>query len=116
MIPTSTIRQALYTALNGNVTDPVVSIPEAAATDYVLIDSIRCFEDSAQTNFVYDCNITLEVVKKYAKTGNKSQTAAIALLIDNIMRPTVTGSLAITGWWNAGIWLDSSDEFVDIIE
>lgn len=116
MIPTSTIRQAFYTALSGNVTDPVVSVPTAGATDYVLIDAIRVFEDTAQTNFVYDCNITLEVVKKFHKTGNKTESAAIALLIDNIIRPSVTGHITIPGWYVAGIWLDSSDEFVDVIE
>lgn len=116
MIPVGTIRQAIFTALSGNVTDPVVSIPQAGATDYVLIDSIRVFEGTAQTNFAYDCNITLEVVKKYSKTGNKTESAAIALLIDNIFRPSVTGFITVPGWSTAGIWLDSSEEFVDVIE
>lgn len=115
MIPSNTIRQAIYTALSGNVTLPVYTAIPEDVSDYVLLDAVRLSEDSAQTNFVYDCYVDIEVVKTYQKTGNKSEAAAIALAIDNILRPSVTGFVSISGWSVAGIRLDSTDELADLI-
>ena len=115
MIPTAAIRTAIFDALNGNVGASVVSVPSRDLGDHVLIDSIRVFEDTAQTDFIYDVLVSIEVFTQFNKTGNKSAATTIAAAIDNIIRPQVVGTISVSGWNNLGAWLDNSNEFVDTI-
>jgi len=110
--PKVDIRSAIKTALTAGCTYPVYDIPMPEAVNYINIQAIRLSEDTAQTLPVYDCYITIEIISKFQKTGNRTNGDTQAELVDTAMRPTITGGIVVSGWDMAGCWLDSQDEYL----
>lgn len=106
----NSFRTALYNALNGNVTYTVYHIPPSSADSYVVISDISEREQPNQTWREYDIYATIEIVTQFQKTGNRDNGLAVSKKIDDILRPTLTGSISFTGYNIAGCWLDDQYE------
>jgi len=109
-LPVSDIRTAVHTALSASCTFDVVDIPTPDLTAYVVISAIRLSEDTAQSYPIFNAYVTIDVVKKFQKTGNRSDCDAQAVLVDTAMVGSVTGGITVTGWDRVSMWLDSQDE------
>lgn len=114
MIPTDTIRQAVYTALNGTGGYTAYTSPPKSGENFILIDEVRVYEDIVQDVWTYDVGITVEVVTRFEKTGSVETGSVVATAIDAIMRPTAKTFLSISGWDVVRMRLDSSQEIQDI--
>lgn len=111
-LPVADIRAAVHTALSASCTYPVHDIPPSGLTEYVVISAIRLAEDTAQSWMVYDVYVTIDIITKFQKVGNRADNDAQAVLVDAALRPSVTGGITVTGWDRAGCWLDSEDEYL----
>ena len=114
MIPTDTIRQAVYTAINSAGGYTAYTSPPKTGENFILIDEIRVMEDIVQDVFTYDVGITIEVVTRYEKRGSVKTGSVVATAIDAIMRPTSKTFMTITGWDVVSMRLDATSETQEI--
>jgi len=117
-LPGDTLRQAIYTALSGNVGLTVYSWPPKSAGDYVLIGDISEHDDSYQTMPIFDCYVPIEIITKSIvrdnTQGSKKLANQTARLIDAIMKPTLLTFLPITGWNVTNSSLDDKSEDLSV--
>lgn len=109
-LPVADLRAAVKTALGANCTYTVTDVATPDLVNFILIESIRCSEDSGQDFEAFDCYVTLWIVTKFQKTGNRDKGDAEATLVQSAMRPDVLSGITVSGWSLASAWLDNLDE------
>lgn len=114
MTPADTIRQAVYTAINGAGGYTCYTSPPKSVENFILFDELRIMEDIVQDVWTYDVGLTIQVVTRFEKTGSVKTGSVVATAIDAIMRPTAKTFLTITGWDVVSMRLDATSETQEI--
>lgn len=117
--PIDTVRTALYTLLNGNVSGyTVLSAPATTDGNFVLIGDIRARDTSYQSNPIFDLYIPIEVVSKQALTHtgkfSKKAGSTASATIEGLCKPSLVTFGAVSGWTVTDFRLDDHSEDVTL--
>ena len=111
--PSSELKAAIYTALNGNTTLPVYTMVPDGVDSFIIIGDCTLVGDIAKDKYITDNTLQVEIVKTYRSQGSKKAVDTDSNAIVGILRNAFASTVTLTSFVVSLVVIDGMNDFVE---